>query len=142
MTGCGSLHLCAYFDSCGNLKETFLNKGSTGGCNNYMMGLSRMISLAARNGATVPEIVDQLKSTGTCPSYAVRKATKGDVSRGSCCPVAIGNALMEIYNSIKTGATDEAKPEVDKVKCPECGSDLRHEMGCVTCTACGYSKCG
>lgn len=142
MTGCGSLHLCAYFDNLGNLKETFLNKGSTGGCNNYMMGLSRMISLAARNGATVPEIVDQLKSTGTCPSYAVRKATKGDVSRGSCCPVAIGNALMEIYNSIKTGANDEAKPEVDKVKCPECGSELRHEMGCVTCTACGYSKCG
>lgn len=151
MTGCGSLHLCAYFDKAGNLKETFLAKGSTGGCNNFMIGLSRMISLAARSGATVPEIVDQLKSTGTCPSYAVRKATKGDTSKGSCCPVAIGNALMELWEEVKNGIdctpirTDDSngnKSNDNPNICPECGSDLKHEMGCVTCTACGYSKCG
>ena len=49
-TGCGSLHVCAYFDENGDLKNTYLSKGSTGGCNNFMIGLSRMISLAARNG--------------------------------------------------------------------------------------------
>ena len=26
--------------------------------------------------------------------------------------------------------------------CPECGSKLEHEGGCVTCRNCGYSKCG
>ncbi|MBM6665231.1 hypothetical protein H6B12_10190, partial [Flavonifractor plautii] len=26
--------------------------------------------------------------------------------------------------------------------CPECGSRLEHEGGCVTCRDCGYSKCG
>lgn len=26
--------------------------------------------------------------------------------------------------------------------CPECGSSLEHEGGCVTCRNCGYSKCG
>jgi ribonucleoside-diphosphate reductase alpha chain len=26
--------------------------------------------------------------------------------------------------------------------CPECGSVLEHEGGCVTCRECGYSKCG
>ena len=26
--------------------------------------------------------------------------------------------------------------------CPECGSPLEHEGGCVTCRNCGYSKCG
>ena len=26
--------------------------------------------------------------------------------------------------------------------CPECGSMLEHEGGCVTCRDCGYSKCG
>ena len=26
--------------------------------------------------------------------------------------------------------------------CPECGSRLEHEGGCVTCRNCGYSKCG
>ena len=25
--------------------------------------------------------------------------------------------------------------------CPDCGSALRHEEGCVKCQACGYSKC-
>ena len=142
MTGCGSLHLCAYFDKEGNLKETFLNKGSTGGCNNFMIGLSRMISLAARRGCSIDEIVDQLKSTGSCPSYAVRKATKGDTSKGSCCPVAIGNALMELSEMIKTGTTVEDTPSNDGDNCPECGGTLKHEMGCVTCMDCGYSKCG
>jgi ribonucleoside-diphosphate reductase alpha chain len=26
--------------------------------------------------------------------------------------------------------------------CPECGSLIEHEGGCVTCRNCGYSKCG
>ena len=26
--------------------------------------------------------------------------------------------------------------------CPECGSPMEHEGGCVTCRNCGYSKCG
>lgn len=26
--------------------------------------------------------------------------------------------------------------------CPECGTALEHEGGCVTCRACGYSECG
>ena len=26
--------------------------------------------------------------------------------------------------------------------CPECGSQMEHEGGCVICRACGYSKCG
>lgn len=139
-TGCGSLHVCAYFDSNGNLKNTYLSKGSTGGCNNFMIGLSRMISLAARNGLDINTIVDQLNSCGTCPSYAVRRATKGDVSLGSCCPVAIGKALIDMWNEINGGNTNEEHINTDK--CPECGGELKHEMGCVTCSNCGYSKCG
>ena len=26
-------------------------------------------------------------------------------------------------------------------KCPDCGSPLRHEEGCLICSACGYTKC-
>ena len=155
-TGCGSLHICAYFDREGNLKNTYLSKGSSGGCNNFMIGLSRMISLAARNGVSIHEIVDQLNSCGTCPSYAVRRATKKDVSPGSCCPVAIGNGLMEMWRkfhndpSLETKVVSQShtfekpvvKEETGAEKCPECGADLKHEMGCVTCVSCGYSKCG
>lgn len=140
-TGCGSLHITAFFDKDGNLRNTYLSKGSTGGCNNFMIGLSRMISLAARNGTPIEEIVDQLKSSGTCPSYAVRRATKNDVSPGSCCPVAIGNALMEMWEKFNNEHKVKTQTLLEE-KCPQCGADLKHEMGCVTCIDCGYSKCG
>jgi len=102
MTGCGSLHVNAYFDpNNGELRECYLSKGSTGGCQHYMIGLSRMISLAARGGVGIEAILDQLKSCGVCPSYAVRSATKKDTSKGSCCPVAVGNALRDMYKEMQ-----------------------------------------
>ena len=139
-TGCGSLHVCAYFDESGNLKNTYLSKGSSGGCNNFMIGLSRTISLAARNGVGIDEIIDQLDSCGTCPSYAVRRATKKDTSPGSCCPVAIGKALRDMWNEVNFGNTSVEEINT-KVSCPECGAALIFEGGCNTCKSCGYSKC-
>lgn len=153
-TGCGTLHCEAFFDpDNGQLLETYFSKGSSGGCNNFMIGLSRMISLAARGGIDVYSIVDQLKSSGTCPSYAVRTATKHDTSKGSSCPVAIGNALLEMYEEMmdEVGFSDveEKKLEVitpkivpvSKAKCPQCGGELVFEGGCNTCKNCGWSKC-
>ena len=66
ISGCGSLHCVALFDpDNGDLLETYLSKGSTGGCQNFMVGLSRMISLAARGGIDIYAIIDQLNSTGS-----------------------------------------------------------------------------
>lgn len=165
-TGCGTLHCEAFFHpDTGDLLETYLSKGSQGGCNNFMVGLSRMISLAARGGIDIYSIVDQLKSSGTCPSYAVRTATKKDTSKGSSCPVAIGNALLDMYKEFQDEITDESdeeeavsekinseeyncpstsSPVVEIVtipKCPECGGNLVFEGGCNTCKDCGWSKC-
>lgn len=159
MTGCGSLHCSAFFDPVtGDLLETYLSKGSSGGCNNFMIGLSRMISLAARGGVPIESIIDQLDSCGTCPSYAVRRATKGDTSKGSCCPIAVGNALKEMYNemqdelncgiddTIEYEATDfvsdgQVIHTITVAKCPQCGEMLVFEGGCNICKACGFSKC-
>ena len=153
-TGCGTLHCEAFFDpDNGQLLETYFSKGSSGGCNNFMIGLSRMISLAARGGIDVYSIVDQLKSSATCPSYAVRTATKHDTSKGSSCPVAIGNALLEMYEEMmdEVGFSDVEEKElevitpkivpVSKAKCPQCGGELVFEGGCNTCKNCGWSKC-
>lgn len=162
-TGCGTLHCEAFFDpDTGDLLETYLSKGSQGGCLNTLCGLSRMISLSARGGIDVYSIVDQLKSSGTCPSYAVRTATKRDTSKGSSCPVAVGNALIEMYEELqgelfedkenkvqgsdqkpKRGKRVEVKPvdEIQSIPCPECGAPLIFEGGCNTCKECGYSKC-
>ena len=156
-TGCGTLHCEAFFDpDTGELLETYFSKGSSGGCNQFMIGLSRLISLAARGGIDIYSIVDQLKSSGTCPSYAVRTATKHDTSKGSSCPVALGNALLEMYKEIQEELGNDAEMEETKtkavvtvqkpasvktVKCPQCGGNLVFEGGCNTCKDCGWSKC-
>lgn len=167
ITGCGTLHVTAYFDpDSGELRECYLSKGSTGGCNNFMVGLSRMISLSARGGIEIEKILDQLKSCGVCPSYAVRSATKKDTSKGSCCPVAVGNALRDMYKEIQDIICEckkfdnivkyfplEAKETVKKLvsplryeinleECPSCHEKtLIHQGGCIQCNSCGYSKC-
>ena len=152
-TGCGTLHCEAFFDAeTGELLETYLSKGSSGGCANFMCGLSRMMSLAARGGIDIYSIVDQLQSSGTCPSYAVRAATKHDTSKGSSCPVAVGNALIDMYEELQRELFDEPceekpvarkkqKAKKEAPKCPQCGGNLVFEGGCNTCKDCGWSKC-
>lgn len=143
MTGCGSLHCMAFFDKDTlELQETYLSKGSTGGCNNFMTGLSRLISLSARAGVPLVSIVDQLNSCGVCPSYATRKATKNDTSPGSCCPTAVGKALLDMHKELTGGETVIVQNTTTTgAKCPTCGEPLIQEGGCCICKNCGYSKC-
>ena len=160
-TGCGSLHVLAFFNPIdGSLQEVYFNKGSSGGCANFMTGLSRMVSLLCRAGVDIIAIKDQLDSTGVCPSYATRTATKRDTSKGSCCPMAIGNALVDMWKEMQDDIIDTCdtdseiecnKPRVssnakrvieNNTKCPECGEPLEHEGGCDICKSCGYSHCG
>ena len=164
VTGCGSLHCIALFDpNTGALLETYLSKGSTGGCNNFMVGLSRMISISARGGISIETIVDQLNSSGSCPSYTARRVTRKDTSRGACCPMAVGNALRDMYNEMQEELAakencESEKPvkkvkkvpkpkavsaelDKDKMYCPECGEPLVFEEGCNICKSCGWSKC-
>lgn len=157
-TGCGSLHVLAFFDPYdGSLQEAYFNKGSTGGCANFMTGLSRTVSLLCRAGVDIMTIKDQLDSTGACPSYAARTATRHDTSPGSCCPMAIGNALVDMYKEMQQDIGDNeeensadaiiSKPtQVQKIesndKCPECGSVLEHVGGCDLCKNCGFTHCG
>lgn len=164
ITGCGPTHILAYFDPVsGDLMEVYLNKGSQGGCALYMTGLSRMISLACRAGVDIYSIKDQLDSTGACPSYATRTAIKHDTSKGSCCPMAIGNALVDMWEEMQKDIdldeedfVDNADNNEQDVKtslnsnqfinksdmiCPECGEPLVFEGGCNSCKNCGYSKC-
>ena len=149
VTGCGTLHCEAFFDpDTGELREMYLSKGSKGGCNNFMIGLSRMVSLSARGGISIEDIIDQLNSCGVCPSYAVRHAVKKDTSIGSCCPVAIGNALKDMNEEIQNIINRprlEVNEEEENTKyeeCPECHrKGLYHSGGCDECIYCGYSKC-
>lgn len=163
-TGCGSLHCKAYFDpETKELREVFLSKGSQGGCNSFMIGLSRMISVALRGGVSAENVIDQLESSPVCTSYDRRKMKKGDTSKGICCPSAVGYALrdmckqfdklffvgdgvtkdiltIETCEEVVSKEVAESKYE-SGVKCPDCGTDLVFEGGCNTCKSCGYSDC-
>jgi ribonucleoside-diphosphate reductase alpha chain len=165
MSGCGSLHVQAWFDPIdGKLMEIYLSKGSQGGCVSFMTGLSRIISAGLRTGLDLGYAIDQLRSVPVCCSYSVRKATKNDVSIGRSCPEAIGYALekmqKEIYNDLNDDDSDETTEEQEieenillghtikisdlagqiENKCPECGEILKFVEGCKSCI-CGYSKC-
>ena len=159
MSGCGTIHCEAFFDrDSGEFRELFLSKGSTGGCNSFMVGLSRMVSLAARGGIPFEMIIDQLNSTIACPSYRARTVTKHDTSKGACCPMAIGVVIKEMYNEAQvmignkpaepkkpTTVQPKAKPIVPVKNtdetCPECGEPIAHVGGCTQCASCGWTKC-
>ena len=164
MSGCGSLHVIAIFDPIsGELLETYISKGSTGGCQSNLAAVSRLISLSARAGVDVYTIADQLRSCPACPSYVGRTMTKHDTSKGKCCPDAVANALIEMYKEMQESISDgdkdistsvksqtikkniESKESIVDVEiknpCPVCGEELTFEGGCNVCKNCGWSKC-
>ena len=100
----------------------------------------------------IDEIIHQLRGV-RCPSCQRNPEVKV-----LSCPDAIGRMLeqaKEEYNSLKDDS-DNKEPSVSDgfplfipdssalkfaKNCPECGSPLEHEGGCVTCRECGWSKC-
>lgn len=171
-TGCGSLHCTFYFcPETGELREVFLDKGSSGGCLSLLNAMSRLASLCARKGAPVEEIADQLQSVLVCPSYAVAKYKDKNTSKGSSCASAVAMALLDAHEQFKEefiDFDDDAEIEIKTVKktapvkakitsvkksedneedyymtCPECGEKaLLKTEGCVSCMNCAYTKCG
>ena len=129
--------------------------GKGGGCPSQTEATSRLVSLAMRSGIDPASVVEQLKGI-RCPSTLARRA-KGDQASALSCPDAIAKTLERVLkiaprNTDKNGINldhiaqeieDSHKNENAKpAKCPECGSPLEHEGGCVLCHTCGYSKCG
>ena len=168
-SGCGTLHLNAYFDEeTGELREVFLSKGSKGGCLAFTNAVSRLLSLLARKGATIEEIVDQLNSVVVCPSYVSARAAGKEVSPGTSCASSIAKALLEMHEKFQKYYMDNdeedeedeeeevppQKVQIDKERitkevkgpeyatCPECGKkSLMFSGGCNSCVECGYTKC-
>ena len=164
-SGCGTLHLNAYFDEeTGELREVFLSKGSKGGCLAFTNAVSRLLSLLARKGAPLEEIVDQLNSVVVCPSYVSARAAGKEVSPGTSCASSIAKALLEMHDKFQRMYmdNDDDETEVEQPKkvhinkeqitkevkgpefaiCPECGKkSLMFSGGCNSCTECGYTKC-
>lgn len=155
ITGCGSMHLMAWYNpATRNIMEVFVGRGSSGGCEKNLAALSRLISVGLRGGIPFEYILDQLDSCGGCSAYQARRTSKHDTSPGSSCATAIALALSEMQIQVKSDklaiedlvrpkepkGTDEK--DISTAVCPECGAELSFEGGCNICKSCGWSKCG
>lgn len=158
-TGCGKLYMHLDFDEVtGEPMETFVECGSGGGCERNLTFISRLMSLALRGGIPIESIIDQAMSIKPCKAYCDRTKLIGDTSKGTSCPSALGNAMLDLYDKIQNRVFDDSEDEVEeypnenlpytetpdilKQHCPECGAELYHEGGCNICKSCGWSKCG
>lgn len=109
--------------------------------------------------SAVDKIMNMTK--GFLPDELVDKINdyRGEsLSSGKSCPSAISNIITSIIAEIGMDDDDNevikipyekvSRKEVEIVKqdvsnpCPECDMPLKFEGGCVTCSNCGFSKCG
>jgi ribonucleoside-diphosphate reductase alpha chain len=140
VTGCGSLYVTVNEDDFGP-REIFANMGKAGGCASASTeAIGRLISLAFRYGVPPDKIVKQLRGIrchvplGFGPNQILS------------CPDAIGKALGDKYH-LSNGDNGHAVGQLEmpiayaQGACPDCGSAIEHEGGCMVCRACGYSKC-
>lgn len=169
--GCGKLYITINSDEHG-ICEVFTSTGRGGGCRSQSEATSRLISLALRSGVPIEEIIHQLrgircpaavKRTGvenvSCPDAIARAIerfltyTQGaPFFPGSLAEVASTSSDAHLEISISSSKPLGIHEEEDydfldedsngSAVCPDCGTELQHEGGCVICRSCGYSKCG
>jgi ribonucleoside-diphosphate reductase alpha chain len=146
--GCGNLYVTVNYDENG-ICEVFTSTGKAGGCPSQSEATARLASVALRSGMSVKEVCTQLKGI-RCPS-TVRQSGMSCTS----CPDAIARVVLKVSKHIAAGKADTVANISEAVgadgtheaiqalsHCPECGSGVEHEGGCVICRQCGYSKCG
>ena len=156
--GCGNLYVTVNYDEQG-ICEVFTNLGRAGGCPSQSEATSRLVSTALRAGISPETLIEQLRGI-RCHSTLRQKGLKV-----LSCPDAIGQVLekaLRMRGSIAAPAGSApaacasgscaacalacARPEGEPAPqgdalCPECGSSMEHEGGCVICRKCGYSRC-
>lgn len=157
-TGCGNLYVTINEDEYG-LFEVFTAMGKSGGCAaSQAEATSRVISLALRAGVDIESVLKQLRGI-SCPSPAwesgemtmscsdgIAKALERYISK------SMGIEGKEVVAHVEELAQIEEKRLVAKLPksnligpmmttCPDCGSRLERESGCMVCRGCGFSKC-
>jgi ribonucleoside-diphosphate reductase alpha chain len=157
-TGDGNLYITINEDELG-LCEVFASLGKAGGsAAAHSEAMCRLISLCLRSGVDPRAIVVELKGiSGPNPVW-----DNGELILSA--PDAIGRALErhlerrgEDTNGGETSVTADAvikaaaesdafqgpgaMPARPMSSCPDCGSPMIHENGCLTCKHCGWTKC-
>jgi ribonucleoside-diphosphate reductase alpha chain len=165
--GCGTLYVTVNYDENG-ICEVFTSTGKAGGCPSQSEATARLTSIALRSGISINEVYDQLKGI-RCPS-TIRQKNMSCTSCPDAIARVLMKVSKYIDNGGEQGTPDaqektkraDARADASSSEvpfipkdngnepaaageihfCPECGSRVEHEGGCIICRSCGYSKCG
>lgn len=153
-TGYGNLYITINDDEHGKPFEVFATIGKSGGFfQEQSEAICRLSSLALRAGIRVEEVISDLKGIrGPMPIFT----EKGTVLS---LPDAIGRVLEDHVSGGREIQDILERPEKQEVfafakegspsladfgfmpGCPECGAQLVMSEGCISCKACGFSRC-
>jgi ribonucleoside-diphosphate reductase alpha chain len=154
-TSCGKLYVTINRDEKG-IFEVFNQMGKAGGCAaSQSEAIGRLASLALRSGVQPGMIVKQLKGISChLPSWG------GNGGKILSCADAVSKAIewyLENFEAMFPGfpkpVAEAARPEAKKASvtageeeiargaCPDCGSQVERQEGCLKCRSCGFSEC-
>jgi len=165
-TGEGSLYITINEDEDG-LCEVFTTIGKAGGnAAAQSEAISRLISLSLRSGIDPNDVVKQLKGiSGPNPTWENGQLILSTPDAiGKALEAYLKGLKPQNNHEITIDKTDHIDDDsnLSKTKftmidsspentpnynpktmtiCPECGSNVQHENGCVICLSCGFSKC-
>jgi ribonucleoside-diphosphate reductase alpha chain len=170
-TGCSKLILfISWSQSENRIVDVFVKHTSKGGCKSNIDGIVILMSGILRYGGNLQSIQKALEGVGTCNSFNNAKNKGMKLSKGTSCPTAILNTILEfeqemkgvkpkkidILNKMNEKKEEEIFTEEEKKflkengegafalkynKCPQCGTEILHTGGCVSCPSCSFSKC-
>ena len=154
-TSCGKLYVTINRDEKG-IFEVFNQMGKAGGCAaSQSEAIGRLASLALRSGVQPGMIVKQLKGISChLPSWG------GNGGKILSCADAVSKAIewyLENFEAMFPGfpkpVAEAARPaakkaslsageeEIARGACPDCGSQVERQEGCLKCRSCGFAEC-
>ena len=155
-TSCGKIYVTINRDARG-IFEIFNQMGKAGGCAaSQSEAIGRLVSLALRSGVQPDQIIKQLKGISChLPAWG------GNGGKILSCADAVSKAIewyMENVDTMFAGlpgtaaspalaASPPSNPsragdrEIARGACPDCGSQVEMQEGCLKCRSCGFSEC-
>ena len=153
-TSCGKIYVTMNRDEKG-IFEVFNQMGKAGGCAaSQSEAIGRLASLALRSGVKPDMIVKQLKGISChLPAWG------GNGGKIMSCADAVAKAIEWYVENVGkmfagvAGPTDapgseaprKSAPagaqEIARGACPDCGSQVEMQEGCLKCRSCGFSEC-
>ncbi|HWS14622.1 MAG TPA: TSCPD domain-containing protein, partial [Candidatus Methylomirabilis sp.] len=154
-TSCGKLYVTINRDEKG-IFEVFNQMGKAGGCAaSQSEAIGRLASLALRSGVQPGMIIKQLKGISChLPSWggnggkilscadAVSKAIEWYLENFEAMFPGFPKPVAEAApNAAKRSALPSSEEEIARGACPDCGSQVERQEGCLKCRSCGFSEC-